>query len=240
MARPDYMSYQRDLEWDMRQKLLGWLFQVHAQFRLQPETLFITANVLDRFLSLKAVNVSRLQLAGVTSLLIASKFEEIKCPTVRDLVYMVDNAYKPHEITEAERYILTSVHFKLAYPHPLQFVDHIAKQIGLDLTSKYLAQYFSHLSLLDPVFLQYPSHLVGAASVFLATKVVHNIQWTTEHIKQSGYTEQQLLNCVFKLLENCKKATESVEHLVIYKMFASDRYENVSVSMHQFLKRQSY
>ena len=58
-----------------------------------PETLHLTANLIDRFLASRNVSRKRLQLVGVTAMLIASKYEEIWAPEVRDFVYISDKAY---------------------------------------------------------------------------------------------------------------------------------------------------
>lgn len=41
-------------------------------------------------------------MVGVTAMLIASKYEEIYAPEVRDFVYITDNAYTKEEILEME------------------------------------------------------------------------------------------------------------------------------------------
>jgi hypothetical protein len=64
-ASPKYMSKQTDINAKMRTILVNWLVEVHRKFRLKPETLFLTVNVLDRFLEKKAVSRSKLQLVGV-------------------------------------------------------------------------------------------------------------------------------------------------------------------------------
>jgi cyclin B len=66
------------------------------------ETLYLTVNVIDRYLSLKQVRRSKLQLVGVASLLLASKYEEIYPPELRDLVYITDRAYNKQEILQME------------------------------------------------------------------------------------------------------------------------------------------
>ena len=43
----------------------------------QPETFFRTLLLIDQYLSVATVQRQRLQLVGVTALLIASKFEEV-------------------------------------------------------------------------------------------------------------------------------------------------------------------
>jgi cyclin B len=47
-----------------------------------PETLFLTTNVMDRYLNTEIVERKNLQLVGMTALLIASKYEEIWAPEV--------------------------------------------------------------------------------------------------------------------------------------------------------------
>jgi hypothetical protein len=71
-----------------------------------PETLYLTVNLIDRTLSSKRISINKLQLVGVTALLIASKYEEIKCPCVSDLVYVTDGAFDESEIIRAERHML--------------------------------------------------------------------------------------------------------------------------------------
>ena len=77
----------------MRGILVDWLVEVHLKFKLMPETLHLTANLIDRFLASRNVSRKRLQLVGVTAMLVASKYEEIWAPEVRDFVYISDKAY---------------------------------------------------------------------------------------------------------------------------------------------------
>jgi hypothetical protein len=107
------MFHQPELDWGMRKTLVSWLMQVHSQFKLLPETLFLTVNLIDRSLSLKSISLSKLQLVGVTALLIAAKYEEILAPSVQDLVYMTDNAYDSEEILRAERHLLGIVSYQV-------------------------------------------------------------------------------------------------------------------------------
>lgn len=43
-----------------------------------------------------------MQLVGVASMLIASKYEEIYAPEVRDFVYITDKAYSKEDILKME------------------------------------------------------------------------------------------------------------------------------------------
>lgn len=72
----------------MRVILVDWLTDVHEKFGLQPETLAITVNIIDRYLEKAQVSRSKLQLLGITAMLIAGKYQEIYPPPLRDYVYM--------------------------------------------------------------------------------------------------------------------------------------------------------
>lgn len=84
---------QKDITKKMRIILVDWLVEVHAKFKLLPETLFLTVNILDRYCEVKQVQRANYQLVGVTAMLIASKYEEIYAPEIRDFVYITDKAY---------------------------------------------------------------------------------------------------------------------------------------------------
>jgi cyclin B len=102
IAQPGYMKNQPDINEKMRAILIDWLVEVHLKFKLYPETLYLTINLIDRYLEKEVVHRQHLQLVGVTSMLIASKYEEIYAPEVRDFVYITDKAYTKEEILKKE------------------------------------------------------------------------------------------------------------------------------------------
>jgi len=77
----------------MRAILIDWLTDVHLKFKLKPETLFLTVSIIDRFLQKISVQRQQLQLVGVTAMFIASKYEEIYSPEVKDFAYVTDKTY---------------------------------------------------------------------------------------------------------------------------------------------------
>ena len=64
--------------------------------------LYLSTNYVDRFLSTFPVMRGRLQLVGVTCMLIASKYEEIFAPRVEDFVYITDSTYSETEVLQME------------------------------------------------------------------------------------------------------------------------------------------
>jgi len=56
----------------MRAILVDWLVEVGEEYKLLPDTLHLSVSYIDRFLSINPVTKSKLQLLGVSSMLIAS------------------------------------------------------------------------------------------------------------------------------------------------------------------------
>lgn len=52
-----------------------------------------------------------LQLVGVTALFIASKYEELFPPEIKDFVYITDDTYTKKQVLEMERHILRVSNF---------------------------------------------------------------------------------------------------------------------------------
>lgn len=78
--------------------------QVHYKFELMEETLFLTINLIDRFLERQIMIRKKLQLVGVTAMLIACKYEEVSVPTVEDFILITDKAYKREEVLNMVRF----------------------------------------------------------------------------------------------------------------------------------------
>lgn len=78
----NYMPWQNHINEKMRMILIDWLVEVHNKFELFPETLYLTIDLVDRYLSTKVVSRKELQLIGISSMLLACKYEEIWAPEV--------------------------------------------------------------------------------------------------------------------------------------------------------------
>lgn len=74
--------------------------KVHYKFELMEETLYLTVNLIDRFLAVQSVIRKKLQLVGITAMLLACKYEEVSVPVVEDLILISDKAYTRKEVLE--------------------------------------------------------------------------------------------------------------------------------------------
>jgi cyclin B len=55
-----YMSKQEDINEKMRSILIDWLVEVHLKFKLVPESLYLTVNLIDRYLDKEQDNRQKL------------------------------------------------------------------------------------------------------------------------------------------------------------------------------------
>lgn len=167
----------------MRSVLIDWIVQVHHRFSLLPETLFLCVNYIDRFLSCKIVSLDRLQLVGATAILIAAKYEEINCPSVGEIVYMVDGGYTSEEILKAERFMLRVLQFELGWPGPMSFLRRISKADEYDLETRTLAKYFLEVTIMDERFVGSPPSFAAAGAHFLARIMLKKGPWVSWSLK---------------------------------------------------------
>jgi G2/mitotic-specific cyclin 3/4 len=174
-----YMDIQTEIQWSMRAILMDWVVQVHTRFGLLPETLFLTVNYIDRFLSMKIVSLGKLQLVGATAIFVAAKYEEINCPSVQEIVYMVDGGYSPDEILKAERFMLSMLNFELGWPGPMSFLRRISKADDYDLETRTMSKYLLEVTIMDERFVASPASYVAAGAHCLSRLLLGKGEWVS-------------------------------------------------------------
>ncbi|KAJ4376291.1 B-type cyclin [Neocucurbitaria cava] len=222
-----YMDHQAEIQWSMRSVLMDWLVQVHNRFTLLPETLFLAVNYVDRFLSCKVVSLGKLQLVGATALFVAAKYEEINCPSVQEIVYMVDGAYTADEVLKAERFMLSMLQFELGWPGPMSFLRRISKADDYDLETRTLSKYFLEITIMDERFVGCAPSFLAAGAHCLARFMLKKGDWSQAHVHYSGYTLSQLRQLISIILECCDNAQK--HHAAVYDKYTDKRYKRASV-----------
>ncbi|ONK59441.1 uncharacterized protein A4U43_C08F6460 [Asparagus officinalis] len=109
-------TVQRDITHSMRGILIDWLVEVSDEYKLVPDTLYLTVNIIDRFLSQNYIERQRLQLLGISCMLIASKYEEICAPRIEEFCFITDNTYTKEEVLKMEIQVLDLLSFHISVP----------------------------------------------------------------------------------------------------------------------------
>nr|XP_013812626.1 PREDICTED: E3 ubiquitin-protein ligase Arkadia isoform X2 [Apteryx mantelli mantelli] len=208
-VRPCYLD-GKAINGRMRAILVDWLVQVHSRFQLLQETLYMCVAVMDRFLQSHPVPRKRLQLVGVTALLLASKYEEMFSPDVADFVYITDNAYTSDEVREMEIVILKELNFDLGRPLPLHFLRRASKAGEADAEQHTLAKYLMELTLVDYDMVHHHPSEIAAAALCLSQKILGHNKWAIKN----KYASSKLLMISTIPQLNCKIIKDLASSLV--------------------------
>jgi len=105
----------------MRAILVDWLVQVQHYLKLGQETLHICVRILDTVLDRREVEPGKLQLVGVSALLVASKIEEYYPADIKKLLHLTENSYSATEILHMEKVLFGVVDFQVYFTTPQDF-----------------------------------------------------------------------------------------------------------------------
>ncbi|CAL5333215.1 unnamed protein product [Camellia sinensis] len=204
MPRTDYVErIQKDINASMRAILIDWLVEVAEEYSLVPETLFLTVNYIDRYLSGNVIQRQRLQLLGVACMMIAAKYEEICAPQVEEFCYIADNTYFKKEVLQMESSVLNYLKFEMSAPTAGCFLTRFVRAAqGINevpsMQLDYLANYLTELSLLEYGMLCYAPSLIAASAIFLAKFILNPSKrpWTLTLRHCTLYKPSDLRDCV--------------------------------------------
>jgi cyclin B len=228
MPRPTYMESQVDINAKMRAILIDWLVEVHMKYKLRLETLFLTINLIDRYLMRTPVIRKRLQLIGVVAMFVACKFEEIEPPRIQDFVYITDNAYSKEDIISMECTMLTTLGFKVVAPTPAHLLHRFLSANRCDDRHRQLVQYILELALLDLQMVRHsPSHLVASALLLSNELIGRRLLWPPPMVSQTRHTEHALRACA----EELRALLDAAPHYflqAIRKKFSHERHLSVA------------
>jgi cyclin B len=211
MVNPLSIHNQIEINEKMRAILVDWIIELHYKFNLTTETLFLTVNLIDRYISVKQVLRTKLQLVGIASLFIACKYEEILCPDLKDFVYMTGKTFNKEEILSTEKEILISLNFEITLPTSFRFFEIISLNFNfneIEFTyGKYLLEYY----LIDSRLNKYSPSLIALAVAYIIMKI-NNYENYFEiysllnkiHFYSNTNTLKECAKEIFYLIKNCE------------------------------------
>ncbi|XP_054797038.1 cyclin-A1-4-like isoform X2 [Prosopis cineraria] len=231
----DYMErVQKDINPSMRAILIDWLVEVAEEYRLVPDTLYLTVNYIDRYLSGNAMNRQKLQLLGVACMMIASKYEEICAPQVEEFCYITDNTYFKEEVLQMESAVLNFLKFEMTAPTTKCFLRRFVRAAqGVNevpsLQLDCLANYLAELSLLEYSMLCYAPSLIAASAIFLAKYLLFpsTKPWNSTLQHYTLYQPSDLCDCVRDLHRLCCN-THTSNLPAIREKYSQHKYKYVA------------
>jgi len=223
-----YMIKQPDITYPMRAILVDWLVEVGEEYKLQPETIYLAVNYIDRFLSYMSVQRAKLQLVGTACMFIAAKYEEIYPPEVTEFVYITDDTYTKKQVLRMEHLVLKVLNFDLAIPSALTFANLFCKMSESEEKATHLAQYLCELTLMDgETYLNVRPSVIGAACCALSRHNTGAAAWPSWMSERTGVDVEEFRECIIALNETFRKA-ETLPQQAIREKYKSEKYSRVS------------
>ncbi|XP_057786003.1 G2/mitotic-specific cyclin-2-like [Salvia miltiorrhiza] len=227
----DYMDSQPEINAKMRAILVDWLVQVHNKFELSQETLYLTINLVDRYLASKNTQRKELQLVGLGAMLIASKYEEIWAPEVSELVFISDSSYSSAQILAMEKKILGQLEWSLTVPTPYVFlVRFIKASMTDDAKVENMVYLLAELAMMNYTSaIRCSPSMIAASAVYAARCTLNKAPAWNETLRQhTGFSEEQLMDCA-KLLVTYHSTLGEGNLRGVYKKYHSSEREAVAL-----------
>lgn len=159
-------------------------------------------------------------------MLVASKYEEIYAPEVRDFVYISDKAYTRDQILVMESIMLNTLGFHLTVPTCLRFGQRYMKVAGAGPEAQHLVTYFMELTMQEYKFLKYLPSQIASCAVFLAMHMTTGNGWSSTLTEHTGYEESALRDCLTDLYQLAIK--NPPKYKAVRKKYLNKKFLEVS------------
>lgn len=225
--RATYLESQPEINEKMRMILVDWLVDVHLKFKMHPETMFLAVDIVDRYLAVSKVTRSMLQLVGITSMLLAAKYEEIWPPEVKECIHISANTYSRDDILKMERDITAALQFRLTVPTTFPFAARLLDVIEADATVRHATHFFLEHAALDYKCLNFYPSQIANASILLANLMAGREPWnsTLQHYSKSRYSDVK--GCAQHLLEFVSFSS-TTKYQAIRRKYSNLKYGEVT------------
>jgi len=167
------------VQYEMRSIVIDWLHEVASEYRFQWETLLLSVSIFDRYIHLHAVSVEKMQLIGVTSMFLASKYEEIHPPRIHDFAYMCDSAYTTEDIVIAENEIMSALDWSICCPTVGRFLEYYTTLYQFTPMTNHMARVFIDAVLQERAFLSFSACKIAGAALRLSCFYAENLDTCT-------------------------------------------------------------
>jgi cyclin B len=209
--------------------IFQWLVKNNNKWKLNDDTIFMAMNIMDRYISKYKVENAEFQLVGVSSYLIASKYEDIYPPYVDELSKICNFIYTTDDIIKKEYEILSGLDFDILYNSSYKFLTFLHSIVEKDNDKLlYLAQFILEVSLENIDILEFSQSKRALAALLLAKKIM-KIKKSWNDVKlYYNYNENEIKNIQKKMIILLNNVMKSKNKNSVFEKFESSRYKSVS------------
>ena len=242
----------QNLSYMKRFSFINLFISFQHELILKQETLYLTINIFDRYIQkLNSQNIiaSKIDInkIAVTCLFIASKYEEIYSPSIKEFLQIFKIKYTKKEILITEDEILSALNFEVLTVYPISFLKKFCLYNINDLDKKEKedmelcfngAQFFLEICLIEPKFCELKPSLQAAICLYLARKFLlfknaNGRIWNFELIFRTNYTETTIKKYIKIAVKTIKNFfgniyTKNFMALPLYLKYCNHEYQRIA------------
>lgn len=227
MVDIDCIRNQSEITERMRFLLVDWVMVVHSKIKFHPYTLYLSINMIDRYIKEVNIKKSNLWLVGITCLYLAGKYEERYFAPHTDFIHISGHEYSKEQLFNMEKKILNTLNFSLTAPSSLYFLNLYIKQLPMNDHYKHLCYYILELCLLDFKMNKFRPSTIAYGSILISNVLKNDSDTQIDIIK--NYIKCKLdefLECIIFQIELINQSAEKNHHA--FKKYSSTQYNNIS------------
>ena len=217
---------------------------------LKQETFYLALNLFDRYIqklnSQKIIAGDKNRIA-ITCLFIASKYEEIYAPYLKEFLQIFRIKYLKSEILETEDKILSALNFEVLTIYPILFLKKFCLYNLEDLNDKEKsdmelcyngAQFFMEICLIEPKFCELKPSLQAAICLYLSRKFLlfkkgNGKIWNYDLVFRTNYSESNIKKNIKVAVNTIKNFfgnayTKNFTVLPLYTKYSNNEYSKVA------------
>ncbi|KAG9119497.1 G2/mitotic-specific cyclin, partial [Ceratobasidium sp. 392] len=178
----DQTILAKAINWRARTRFVYWIASIHCGYNLSPQILFLSVNLMDRFLAKKDPTPcgSQWNVLGAACLWSAWKFEgsgSALIDAAHVLKYTEPGTVSKAQIIAAEWDLHRQLNHNLSFPGPLVFMRHALTRTRFTKEVAYLARFFLEISLTLELMIPYRPSDIATAAVCLAQELMCISSW---------------------------------------------------------------
>ena len=224
-------SLQNELEINEKHRaiVIEWLSYIVYFFSQSNETLFMSINIMDRYISKKKITLDKYQLVGISSYLIASKYEDTNSPMINELIYISKNIYTHDDIISMEKDILKTLNFDIISVSSYQFFSFFYLISNINNKTLFcLGHLILEICLLNIDIMSYNQSLIAIGAFLIGIKSLQ-IKGNLSEIKFfCNYNENEIKDIQKKMVIFLNKIVYSDKNCLILNKFEKNKYLSVS------------
>jgi len=223
---------------EMRATLINWLVEIHGHLKLEPQTLHVAVKLLDATLQHFKVSVTKLQLCGLSVLLIGSKLES-RTVSAEELLYLMCHKGDVSILIRMEQAVLNILNFQLHVADPIFFLNRLMLYDENGRSEEFfnICTYCMDSVLHDVSTVKITASEMASSGLLAARFIDSRMDWPRPIGFATGHwpSTKPLIPLALKMIENIVKVNDGTSsYSGAYKKYASyRRFKGLSDS-HKF------